>query len=159
MGKFKHGFAKRNKATKEYKAWRAAISRCYNPNANRYETYGARGIRVCREWRRDFLRFLTDMGTCPDGYSLDRIDNDGNYSPGNCRWIPRNQQSRNQTRNRRITLNGRTMILADWAREFGISGILIHKRIKDLGWSIKDAVTRHVRAATPTPEDDWRVER
>lgn len=72
--------------TKEYSAWISAKGRCYNPNDRKYQRYGARGIIMCDLWRESFLEFFNHMGKCPPGYLLDRINNDGNYEPGNCRW-------------------------------------------------------------------------
>lgn len=81
--------------TPEYRAWQHMKTRCYNFNAKNYDNYGGRGIEVCERWVDNFKNFLEDMGTRPDGYSLDRIENDGDYEPGNCRWATRTQQNRN----------------------------------------------------------------
>ncbi len=81
----------------EKNSWTMMKQRCYNKNAAGYENYGGRGIRVCDKWRISFKGFLEDMGLRPDiGYTLDRIDNDGNYEPTNCRWATRNIQTINQ---------------------------------------------------------------
>lgn len=81
----------------EYKAWVSMKSRCYNPNENGYEHYGGRGIKVCDRWLDDYQSFLDDMGKRPSlNHSIDRIDNDGNYEPSNCKWSEPYEQVRNQ---------------------------------------------------------------
>lgn len=90
-----HGHSARGQITSTYRSWQGSIGRCTNPNNPAWEYYGGRGIKVCNSWRESFENFLADMGECPEGYSIDRIDNDGNYEPGNCRWASKTQQSRN----------------------------------------------------------------
>ena len=85
--------------TVEYTLWRSMINRCYNTKVQNYHYYGGRGIMVCPRWRHDYLAFLADVGRRPaPGLSLDRINNDGNYEPGNVRWATRSQQARNTSR-------------------------------------------------------------
>lgn len=87
----KHGMA----GTRTHRIWKAMRSRCNNPNTPRHKDYGGRGIRVCKRWE-EFKNFLSDMGECPDGMSIDRIDNDRGYSPSNCKWSTAKQQNSNQ---------------------------------------------------------------
>jgi hypothetical protein len=91
---FKHGYHK----TRIYSRWEGMIQRCTNPNAKGYSNYGGRGITVCERWR-DFRNFLADMGEPPDKLTLERIDNDGNYCPENCRWDTYKQQHNNKRTN------------------------------------------------------------
>jgi len=81
--------------TPEYRAWKGMRYRCYNKNASNYNLYGGRGITVCKRWRNNFEAFFYDMDLRPEGYSLDRINNNGNYSPNNCRWATGSVQRRN----------------------------------------------------------------
>lgn len=85
----------------EYKAWSSAVQRCTNPRHPSYRNYGGRGVRICEEWRRSFVAFFNHMGPRPPGLTLDRIDNDGHYEPGNCRWTTYTEQIRNRRKLRR----------------------------------------------------------
>lgn len=90
----KHGMYSRP----EYKAWAAMKARCTKPNHPRYPLYGARGIKVCQRWLDSFQNFFDDVGPRPDGYELDRIDNNGNYEPSNVRWTTKLESRRNRRR-------------------------------------------------------------
>lgn len=119
------------------------VARCYNPSSNNFHDYGARGIRVCDRWR-SFANFFADMGERPDGAMLDRIDNSGNYEPGNCRWATRVEQNRNKRSNVWLTINGETKLLKDWARESGIRHCVIRNRMKR-GWPESQLLRKGLR--------------
>lgn len=115
--------------------WLSMRARCLRKSSTQYKWYGARGIKICRRWSR-FSLFLADMGERPAGKCLDRIDNNGNYEPRNCKWSTRAEQGRNRRGNVTLTHNGRTMILADWAKDIGISTACLGARVRN-GWDIQ----------------------
>lgn len=126
----------------EYAAWGAMIKRCCNPNVSNYADYGGRGILVCDEWRASYEMFLGHVGRRPSSeYSIGRIDNDGNYEPGNVRWETREQQNNNSRHNVNLTLGGETMTAAQWERRMGLSKGLIVQRIRT-GMTIERAITK-----------------
>lgn len=132
----KHGLAK----LPEYKIWKDMRKRCNNENQSHYHRYGGRGISVCKEWD-DFEVFMKDMGTRPEGTTIDRIDNDGGYSPDNCRWVSLKENSRNKEKTRFLTFNGETRCISEWSERLGIRRKLIHERIDQYGWSVERALT------------------
>lgn len=136
----------------EYNIWGAIISRCYNLNQLAYPNYGGRGIRVCVRWRKSFQAFLDDMGMKPSpSHTIERIDNAGSYTPENCKWATRDEQAQNKRNNRRLTLHGETLTLAQWERRLGGSGSTVHNRLR-LGWSIERALTTPVRPLIRRPK-------
>ena len=114
--------------TPTWGAWKDMKSRCSNPKLKNYFRYGGRGICVCARWQR-FDEFLEDMGVRPDGMTLERIDNEGPYSPDNCRWATRTEQANNTRRNRFVTAMGKTQTVSGWAHELGVSRFLIRDRL------------------------------
>lgn len=118
----------RAKYPREYRIWKAMRARCYAPCNKNMGHYQKNGIIVCKEWN-SFQRFIEDMGPCPESYTIDRINNNGNYEPSNCRWASMTEQSKNRGDfNKYYTYNGKTMCLKDWAREFGIKYITLQTR-------------------------------
>jgi|ERR1035437_1615524 hypothetical protein len=125
--------------TSEYHIWRSMKDRCYNPNGSHYKYYGARGIEVCDRWIKDFTAFYLDMGVRPVGMSIDRIDNDGNYCPENCKWSTASEQQLNTSHNKLLDYQGQKIPLYELARIIGMSGDMLQFRISR-GWDIKDAL-------------------
>lgn len=105
----------------EYESWSQAKYRCHNPENQAYRNYGARGIKMCAQWRESFPAFLEDIGRRPTPkHTLERIDNSIGYEPGNCRWALMHDQSRNTRVNRVVEFDGRRQVLMDWSKELGI---------------------------------------
>ncbi|MCP1173759.1 hypothetical protein [Ralstonia chuxiongensis] len=127
--------------TREYQAWANMKARCENPNNIRYHRYGGRGIKVCERWRNSFEAFLADMGPS-NGLTIDRIDNDGNYEPGNCRWATVREQSQKTSRIKLLTFNGETLSLAEWARRLGIRANTLTMRLNAYKWPLEKALTK-----------------
>jgi hypothetical protein len=132
----KHGMS----FSREYRSWESMLNRCEKTNDKEYPMWGGRGIKVCERWH-DFNNFYADMGTRPKGMTLDRIDNNGDYEPSNCRWATAKTQSNNRRSNTLITYKGRTQTLQQWADETGICSGTISQRIRKRGWSIEKALT------------------
>lgn len=124
-----------------YFIWQGIRDRCFNPNSDSYKNYGERGITMCERWSESFEAFASDMGEPSKGMTIERIDNDGDYSPENCRWASRQEQVRNTRHNRMITFDGQTMCMSEWAEKTGISYSAISQRLNRLGWSVDRALT------------------
>lgn len=125
-----------------YGTWFQMISRCKNPSQNHYDRYGGRGIKVCEEWHDfwNFVKWSDSVGGRPKGYTLDRIDNDGNYEPSNCRWADWRTQTTNKSSNVFVEYNGVTKTIIEWAEDFKIHPHTLQNRIKR-GWDIERALT------------------
>jgi len=124
----------------EWRAWRGMIARCSDPTLRFWYRYGGRGIRVCERWETSFAAFYGDVGPRPGpGYSIDRVDNDGDYEPGNVRWATALEQARNTRRNIVLEIDGRSQCLAAWAAERGVQPQFISNRLRR-GWSVREAV-------------------
>jgi len=123
----------------EYGVWLAMKQRCRNPNHPEYPRYGGRGITVCDRWADSFESFLADMGDRPEGFTLDRVDNEGNYEPENCEWALQNVQNRNYSRNNWLTYNGETLCITDWAKRIGVNHQTLRNRLKR-GWTLDEAL-------------------
>ena len=136
MSNFRHGLHR----SSTYKSWAGMKDRCRNSGKHNSHRYKDRGVTYCERWEL-FENFLADMGECPEGMTLDRYtDVGGNYEPKNCRWATPQEQARNRSNNRSLTLNGKTMLLCEWAEQTGLSHSLILYRLK-AGWSVERALT------------------
>lgn len=124
----------------EYEVWRGMLRRCYDSKYDSFHRYGGRGITVCDRWRESVANFIADMGLKPDPkYQIDRLDNDGNYELGNCRWVTPAVNNRNRSDNVRITHDGRTQVLVDWFRELDVLGATYYRRLGK-GYTPKQAL-------------------
>jgi hypothetical protein len=130
-----HGYT----GTPTFKCWDTMKQRCGNQNDQKYPEYGGRGISVCERWKV-FQNFLDDMGEKPDGMTIDRIDVNGNYEPGNCRWATPIEQARNKRNNVLLTFRGETCCLAEWAERTGLTYRTICARHKS-GWPVAKLLT------------------
>ena len=125
----------------EHWAWTSMKKRCCNKSHASWDNYGGRGIRVCKEWLYDFPQFFADMGPKPSSqHSLDRIDNNGDYTPENCHWAVPRHQCRNKRTNRVISFQGESLCLAEWSERTGLSWSVINGRLRR-GWSVQETLT------------------
>lgn len=140
-GKFKHG--KSNHKSRAYDIYHGMLQRCENPKVKSFAYYGARGIAVCNEWKgeKGFLTFLNDMGEPPSfHHSINRINNNENYSKENCLWSLQVEQARNKRNSVKLTKDGKTQTAAEWARELGLGEDTIHRRVRS-GWSVEECLS------------------
>lgn len=147
-----HGMARNKKMHPLYNAWVCMLQRCENPKNKYYKDYGGRGIKVCDEWHDPvvFIDWALANGW-QEGLQIDRIDNNGNYEPGNCRWATRKEQARNRRSNHLITFDGKTQTMAEWAEEAGVNRVTLQSRIDRCHWPIKRALTEPIRARIYPP--------
>ena len=128
--RLRHGHARKGQErTQVYKAWLSIKARCYNPSMKHYHRYGGRGITMCQRWQDSFEAFYEDVGDPPSPkHSIDRIDNDGNYEPGNVRWATRAEQANNTAQNVVLEYDGMRMNLKQWAEHLGMSYAMLRMR-------------------------------
>lgn len=135
----KHGHCLKYNKSPHWRAWNCMIQRCGNPKHPRYKDYGGRGVEVRYE---DVEAFADDIGPSPGPtYTVDRIDNNGHYEPGNCRWATPHRQARNRRNNRMLTFGGVTMCLRDWSQRLGIPYSTLSYRSRQ-GWPIERVFER-----------------
>lgn len=145
----RHGHSCVGKHTRTYSIWVNVKTRCCNPNSPAYKDYGARGIDLHEPWKK-FDNFLADMGECPPGLQIDRINNNQGYFPGNVRWTTPKVNSRNRRNNRRHTIDGVSKTIPEWAEHYGVvRAQTAYQRVLDSGWPVFKAVT--------TPIDPKRI--
>jgi hypothetical protein len=132
-----------------YGTWSAMKSRCYNHKNEKYHLYGGRGIKVCHQWQENLYQFAADVGHRPDGMTLDRIDTDGHYEPGNTRWATDSEQNRNRRNTVWVDYCGESILLLELANAVGLDYFTLHQRIIRRGWSVERAV------ATPILPKGW----
>ncbi len=141
-------YTHRETNSREHKAWMRAKARCaVKPGHPDFQSYAGRGISMCHRWAESFEAFVSDMGRCPDGKTLDRIENDRGYEPGNCRWATASEQARNRSTSRLITIGADTKTVAEWAEASGLNYMTLFCRIHRHGWSPEKAVgtpARHI---------------
>lgn len=140
-GNTKHGAH----GTLTYARWKGMMQRCSDEKHPSFKRYGAKGIGVCAKWS-SFSEFLADMGECPSKeMTLDRIDNNIGYQPGNCRWATKSEQSLNRSMTVLLTHNGITKSVSEWAVDIGMPANSLHHRLY-LGWSAEQALTRPLKS-------------
>lgn len=145
-----HGHTKDGKISRIYRVWGSMVGRCLSPSNTGYKNYGGRGIKVCERWL-DFKNFFADMGEAPTPkHSIDRIDNDGDYEPSNCKWSTKKEQGNNKRTNRLIEYRGRTQTAQQWSDELGIKLNTLTSRL-DSGMDSEEAFAKPVQGYANKP--------
>ena len=141
-----HGDSRIGHKTRLYRIWGNMKARCYTPSYTRFENWGGRGIKVCDEWHdfKNFRDWALSNGY-NDALSIDRIDNDGDYEPSNCKWSTNKEQTRNARGKRFITIDGETHCLSEWCEIYNIPYHNVERRINECGWDIKKALTTPIK--------------
>ncbi len=144
--------------TPEYSSWKAMKARCSNINQPGAERYVLRGITVCKRWINSFPNFLADMGPRPSvKHSIDRINNDGNYEPGNCRWATIHQQKANTSKTLLVDWNGEKIALSDLCEKLGVSRRSVYNRIHYQKWTLEDAINRPKLSPSESATKQWEA--
>lgn len=137
------GITHNKSKTREFKIWLGIKKRCLNKKHSTYKNYGGRGIKICDRWKDSFENFLADIGSAPSElYSIDRIDNNGNYEPSNCKWVTRKEQNNNTRRNRIFSYEGNNYTLSNLCDKLELKYKLIYDRVTKLKWKIEEAICR-----------------
>lgn len=131
-----------------YHCWQSMIQRCTNPNNAAYDRYGGKGIKVCDAWRRSYDTFINSIGPRPSlTHSIDRIDGERDYEPGNVRWATKKEQANNRSVTTLVTAFGKTQSLKEWAEELGVKYATLRGRVSRVGWDVEKALTIAVGSA------------
>lgn len=132
--------------SKEYSTWISIKQRCYNPRCAAYKVYGAKGVTVCAPWRKSFVSFLSDIGRAPSQkHSIDRINPNLGYAPGNCRWATSKEQGENRSNSRFLVCKSEVMTVAQAARRFGIHHTTLVHRLEKYDWDLEKATEKPLR--------------
>lgn len=142
----KHGHKRRSQTSPTYVSWNMMLARCYRPSSPSFKDYGARGITVCARWH-DFSAFLEDLGPRPEGRSLDRIDFNGNYEPGNVQWSTRLHQNRHKRNVRRLEFAGHSLTLAEWSERIGVNRSTLSQRLHAYRWPVAKVLKEYTPCA------------
>lgn len=145
--RWEHRMDEHGNTRPEYSSWSAMMGRCLSPEHPEFENYGKRGISVCEKWR-DFDIFFNDMGPRPSGTTLDRINFNKGYEPGNCRWANKDVQANNRSACVFYEYGGRRLTIKQWSNETGIKYKVLHSRLRKYKWSFEKSISEPVKQST-----------